>query len=178
MKEERINDRVLREMENRLGCVFCNDGEFAEMSIQLSSYKERTKPIENVSFGFYKNTIDRIKKVVSLVDSQWEQYFNENDPVFCGYVGEKIVSFCLVEEERDCILTIPGIRVGSIGCVGTIPEYRGRGIGLRMVDLATVFLQKEGYDKAYIHYTHIDNWYAQLGYTSFARFSLHTPKQL
>lgn len=60
-----------------------------------------------------------------------------------------------------------------LGCVGTVPQYRNRGIGLRMVDLATLFLKNEKCDKAYIHYTHIDKWYAALGYQVFARFNLN-----
>ncbi|MGN0376655.1 MAG: GNAT family N-acetyltransferase [Suilimivivens sp.] len=171
MPEENINFERLKDLEKRLGCRFCKDGEFAEMSLQLGDYAEKTKPIEKVTFGFYKGDIEELRFAVSQVEGKWVQYFDKYSQVFCGYIGEKIVSFCLVEEDADCILTVPGVRVGSIGCVGTVPEYRGRGIGLRMVDLATAYLQKRGCDKGYIHYTHIDHWYKKLGYQTFARFS-------
>ena len=75
-----------------------------------------------------------------------------------------------MEGDDNCPLAVPGIRVGSIGCVGTLPRHRGRKIGLRMVDLATVYLQREGYHKGYISYTAIDHWYAKLGYRTYTRF--------
>lgn len=171
MVQEKINLDYRKSMEERLGCRFCEDGMFAEMSLPLADYAEKTRPIEQVSFGFYEGDIEDVRAAVGLVEDKWVQYFDTGSPAFCGCIGEKIVSFCLIEEKTDCILSVPGVRVGGIGCVGTVPEYRCRGIGLRMVDLATVCLQKKGFDKGYIHYTHIDKWYEKLGYQTFARFS-------
>lgn len=94
--------------------------------------------------------------------------------MFFGYMGEKPVSFCVVNVNADCILSAPGVKVGAIGCVGTVPQYREAGIGLRMVDLTTLYLKNEGCDKAYISYTHIDKWYEKLGYQTFARFSFNS----
>lgn len=71
----------------------------------------------------------------------------------------------------DCVLSVPGVKVGSIGCVGTLPQYREQGIGLRMVELATLYLKNAGCDKSYVSYTHIERWYQKLGYQVFARFS-------
>ena len=64
------------------------------------------------------------------------------------------------------------IKIGGIACVGTIPEYRKMGIGLRLVDLATLYLKKKGFDYSYIHYTHLEKWYNKLGYQGIAKFSL------
>lgn len=171
MKKEYIDRKRLKEMEDRLGCTFCSDGTFAEMSLDLENYRERTLPIAHVDFAFYHGSTGHIREVVAQVDPDWCRYFHENESIFCGYLDDRIVSFCIVDANADCILSRPGIRVGSIGCVGTIPEHRGMGIGLRMVDLATFGLKSEHCDKAYISYTHIENWYAKLGYETFARFS-------
>lgn len=172
MKTEKLNYEKVKEMEKRLGCTFCDNGTFAEMSLDLANYEEKTKPIPDVQFRFFKGNIDEIKKAVGSVDEEWVQYFNSGSNIFCGYRGSNIVSFCNIDVNADCILSKKGIRVGSIGCVGTVPQSRNNGIGLRMVDLATLYLKDSKCDKAYIHYTHIDKWYAKLGYQTFARFNL------
>lgn len=167
---EQLDPNKMRKFEQRLGCRFCEDGIFAEMSLGLGDYQEKTTPIAGITYGFYSGPISALREAVGKVEPEWVQYFTEDSRVFCGFAGERLVSFCSLSEDGDCPLAVPGVRVGSIGCVGTLPEYRGRQIGLRMVDLATVLLQNEGFHKAYISYTHIDHWYAKLGYQTFARF--------
>lgn len=54
MKRENISHEKLREMKSRLGCTFCSDGVFAEMSLELVSYRERTRPIDDIEFRFFK----------------------------------------------------------------------------------------------------------------------------
>ena len=171
MKTENINYEKMKEVEKRLGCTFGDRGIFAEMSLDLAAYEEKTHPIADVEFKFFQGNVDDIKKAVALVDDQWVQYFDNNMPIFCGYHEGQIASFCNVDTNADCMISAPGITVGAIGCVGTVPQYRNLGIGLRMVDLATLYLKNKGCDKAYIHYTHIDKWYEKLGYGTFARFS-------
>lgn len=158
-------------MEQRIGCRFCEDGSFAEMGIALANYQEKTQPIEGVTYGFYQGPLAELQAAVAAVDPDWVQYFQGNSPVLCGYINGQAVSFCCVEALEDCVLHASGVRVGSIGCVGTVPEHRGRGIGLRMVDLAATELRRQGYDLAHIGYTHIDHWYARLGFETAARFS-------
>lgn len=172
MKIENINQKKLKELEKRLGCRFCSDGMFAEMSLDIKDYHEKTVPIQNIEFSFCKGSIDDIKAAVAKVEEDWVQYFKSTENVFCGYCDGEIVSFCIIDSDVDCILSQDNIKVGSIGCVGTVPKSRKKGIGLRMVDLATVYLKNQKCDKAYIHYTHIDKWYAKLGYETFARFDI------
>lgn len=154
----------------RLNCELCDDGPFAEMSMFLEGYREKTQPIEGITYGFYDGPVDVLQAVVEQVDCTWVQYFNGKTRVFCAYLNGAPISFCIVEGDDKCPLAVPGVRVGSIGCVGTVPQHRGRQIGLRMVDLATVILQQEGYHKGYINYTAIDHWYAKLGYRTYTRF--------
>lgn len=166
-----INLEKQKEMEKRLGCTFCDDGKFAEMYIDLSGYNEQTKPIENVVYQFYDGQMDDMKQAVNLVDKEWVQYFNNRQNIFCGYVENQLASFCLIDIDVDCMISTDNCKVGSIGCVGTLPQYRKNGIGLRMVDLATVYLKEKNCDKSYVSYTHIDKWYEKLGYQTFARFT-------
>ena len=158
-------------MEKRLGCRFCEDGKFAEMGMDLADYEEKTTPIEGVSYGFFQGDMQLLREAVAQVDATWVEFYPDGTDVFAGFVSGKPVCFCIVEEDKECMLAEPGVKVGSIGCVGTLPEYRGRQLGLRMVDLATLYLKQQGFDKGYIHYTAIDHWYAKLGYETFARFS-------
>lgn len=166
-----INPAKLRELEGKLGCTFRDDGIFAEMALCLHDYTEKTKPVPGVRFEMYHRDWQTLREAVAQVEDDWPQYFSEDADVFCAFVGDRIASFCILDWDVDCAVSAAGIRVGAVGCVGTIPEYRRRGIGLRMVDLATLALRDAGCDVSYIHYTHVDKWYSKLGYQTYARFS-------
>lgn len=173
MEKEVIDIGKLKAFEKELGCTFCEDGQFAEMSQNISDYNEKTAPIPEIEYALFKGDIAELKKLVEIVDPGWPQYFNNPSEIFCGYYKGKVICFCNVEDGEYSMIAEAGKRTGTIGCVGTLPEYRGRGIALRMVDLATVYLKEQGYQKCYISYTAIDHWYAKLGYKTFARFSIN-----
>lgn len=169
---EYIDPKKQADMARELGCTFCDNGYYAEMSMPLENYAEKTQPIDGVTYGFYHGDLKTLHEAVLRVDDTWVQYYDETIPTFCAMVDGKIASFCQVELEADCIISRPGEHVVSIGCVGTVPEMRRRGIGLRMVDLATVWAKEQGSTRGYIHYTGVAHWYAKLGYVTFARFDL------
>ena len=102
---------------------------------------------------------DKIKKIV-IEDGA-------TDIGVFAFDGEKIASFCVLED----IGVIDGMRIGAPGCVGTVPEYRRRGIGLEMVRRATETLRREGYDISWIHFTHLAGWYSKLGYSTVLRWN-------
>lgn len=172
MKEEHIDFDRLRRMEERLECQFREDGTYAEMSMEVTDYRQKTQPIPGVRYGFYHGDLEPLHQAVGAVDGEWVQYFGKDSCVYGGFAGDKLVAFCIVDVEAESIVSDAGCRVGSIGCVGTAPEYRGRQIALRMVDLATVYLKEQGCQKVSISYTAIDHWYRKLGYETFARFSI------
>ena len=101
------------------------------------------------------------------VDPGWPEIYRPGDSVYCAFDGERIASFCLLEEMG----TYDGVRIGGPGCVGTLPEYRRRGIGLKMVQNATALLREAGCDLGYIHFTGVAGWYARLGYRTVLRWS-------
>ena len=108
-----------------------------------------------------------IKEAVRKVEKDWVQYFNKDELMFCGFDGDKIVSFCKITDQG----IIDGIHIGDPGCVGTIPEYRKQGIGLELVRLATKLLKDDGFDISWIHGTPVPNWYTKLGYKPVLRWN-------
>ena len=122
---------------------------------------------EGITFGFYKGPLDKLHEAVRAVDDGWVRYYNENSRVYCAFDGDKVVSFCDLDEMG----TYQALRVAGPGCVGTIPSYRRQGIGLRMVQLATEILKQDGYDISFIHYTGVAHWYAKLGYRTVLKWN-------
>lgn len=171
MFDVQIDTTKLKNMENKLDCKFGNDGVFVEMALDLHEYQEKLPHINGGSFGVYSGDLEKIKQLVEKVDPKWCKYFTENTTIFCGFINKDPVSFCIITTAADSILSDDKFKIGGIACVGTVPEYRKRGIGLKMVDMATIYLKSLGCDIAYIHYTHLEKWYKKLGYETVARFS-------
>ncbi|MGN0604258.1 MAG: GNAT family N-acetyltransferase [Oscillospiraceae bacterium] len=147
---------------------------FEEMLLPLDEFdvhKYKKSFDDNISFGFYDGSFDELKEAIAAVDKDWLKIFHEDTRVFCGFYNDNIASFCIVEDMG--IHTINGrrLKIGGPGCVGTVPEYRNKGIGLTMVKCVTLFLKREGYDYSYIHYTGVAPWYEKLGYKTIIKWN-------
>lgn len=143
---------------------------FDEQILDLHAFDPSAVQIdcpEHITFGMYSGDIEVLREAVREVDDDWVQYFNEGDQIYCAFDGDKVVSFCLLDEFG----TYDGLRVGGPGCVGTVPACRKQGIGLKMVQNATAILQEQGFDLSYIHYTHVGHWYARLGYQTVLQWN-------
>ncbi len=146
-------------------------GERVEMGMDIGGFAaDISRAPDGISFGFYKGEHNELIEAVKEVDEEWVQYFTNHETVFCGFKDGKAVSFCIVDKDVSCLLSDGKTKVGSIGCVGTVPAFRKQGIGLYMVELATELLAKEGSQKSFIHCTHLENWYGRLGYRTFLRY--------
>lgn len=147
---------------------------YDEMALSLSNfepYKYNKTLDENISFGYYQGDISEMKKAVERVNREWTQYFTEKERVYCGYIDAEIASFCLISNMGVYDMEGRKVKVGGPGCVGTLPEYRDRGIGLTMVKHVTEILKEEGYDYSYIHFTGVAPWYEKLGYKTLIRWT-------
>lgn len=147
---------------------------FEEMVLRLEEFDMRKyeKALDaSITFGFFEGNRKELLEAVAQVDSDWPEYFGGEDRVFCGYLDGKVVSFCIVENMGTYTINGQTIRIGGPGCVGTLPEYRDKGIGLMMVKKATQILKEEGYDYSYIHYTYVARWYAKLGYETILKWT-------
>ncbi len=145
------------------GCV--------EMKLALQDFKleeVKIKIPEDIIFRYY-DLEDRqpLYDAVADVQDDWVQYFLDSEHVFCAYNEGKIMSLAILDYEDDNILCKEGAKIGSIGCVGTVPAERKKGSGLALVALATEELKKQGCDEVFIHFTTLDKWYGKLGYEIF-----------
>ena len=86
-------------------------------------------------------------------------------------IDGRIASFCIIEDMGTHTLDGRAVRIGGPGCVGTVPEYRNRGVGLTMVRNVTRILKEEGFDFSYIHYTGVAPWYRKLGYMTILKWN-------
>ena len=145
-------------------------GQWEEMALDLKAFQPddvRISVPEGITCGFYTGDRDALRRAVGRVDDTWPELFGEDARVYCAFDGHQVASFCLLEHMGD----YDGLRVGGPGCVGTLPEYRRRGIGLKMVQNATAILASEGFDISFIHYTGVAGWYARLGYRTVLRWN-------
>ena len=143
---------------------------FTELAMDLRESVPHMPPAAcppGITFGEYAGDFSAVQNAVRQVEEGWLPYFKPGGRVFCALDGEKIASFCLLDEMGE----FRGLRIGGPGCVGTVPEYRRRGIGLAMVQRATEILRREGFDLSWIHYTHLAPWYAKLGYRPVLRWN-------
>lgn len=147
---------------------------FDEMIMLLDRYDAGAFTIsipDDITFGFFGGDTGELQKTVAKVDKDWTEYFDGQSRVYCAYAGGRIVSFCIADDMGTFDICGRTFRVGGPGCVGTIPEYRGRGIGLALVKNMTGILKDEGVGISYIHYTAVADWYAKLGYRTVIKWN-------
>ena len=143
---------------------------FDEQVLALADYDPQALDIpvpEHITYGLFAGDFAALKAAVAEVNDSWVPFYNPGDRVFCAFDGEKVVSFCLLDDFGE----YQGLKIGAPGCVGTIPAYRKQGIGLRMIQLATAIFKEEGYDLSWIHYTAVGHWYAKLGYRTVVKWN-------
>lgn len=143
---------------------------FTELVLDLRENHPNATPSpcpKGITFGEFHGELASLHDAVLQVDEDWVQYFTKEDRFFCAFEGEMIVAFCILSDMGK----INGLRIGGPGCVGTIPEFRRKGIGIEMVRQATEILIEDGFDLSWIHYTHLDHWYMKLGYKPVVRWN-------
>ena len=143
---------------------------YEEQMLELQSFSRDALLIPypaRITFGLYEGAMEPLYDAVRSVEDGWTSCYHPGDSIYCAFDGDRIVSFCLLDDFG----TYKGLRIGGPGCVGTIPAYRKQGIGLKMVQNATAILQDRGYDISYIHYTGVGHWYARLGYQTLLRWN-------
>lgn len=170
MNYSRMFDSMFPGFFNDAGIKGLPEGSvYAELVMDLRKATPHPVPYpcpDNITFGVYHGEIEKLKEAVGRVDKEWGRYFSGRNRAFCAFEKGTIASFCILEDWgiQD------GLRVGGPGCVGTVPEYRKRGIGLEMVSQATNLLSEERFDLSWVHYTHLRHWYEKIGYQTVLRW--------
>ena len=147
---------------------------FDEMFLRLDEFdmSKYEKSLDaSITFGFFEGNREELLEVVEQVDSDWIKFFIGEDRAFCAYLDGKVVSFCHIQNMGTYSINGQTLKIGGPGCVGTLPKYRDKGIGLMMVKKATQILKEEGYDYSYIHFTYVAQWYAKLGYETVLKWT-------
>lgn len=126
---------------------------------------------DNVTFGYIdEDRKDELLTAVEKVSEDWVQYFTFDSPIFAAEMEGKIAGFCIVDTNAETIISTDKNSVGTVGCVGTVPEYHRKGIGLAMVANAVQDAKLKGCDEIFIHYTYLDWWYGKLGFKTFLHY--------
>ncbi len=119
---------------------------YEEQLMELKNFSPADLVIEypaNITFGMYEGEMEPLIEAVRSVEEGWVNCYHPGDTIYCAFDGDKIVSFCLLDDFG----TYKGLKIGGPGCVGTIPEYRKQGIGLKMVQNVTEIIRQRGYDQ-------------------------------
>lgn len=158
---------------DRLGYRF--SGTYTDMKIMTDGFDLESLNIPKCPSGISFEYIaadrrEELIEAVKKVDDDWTKYFTFDSPIFAALAYGKTAGFCIVDENDENILSNGKNTVGSIGCVGVVPEMRRCGIGLEMVGRAAMNLKKRGCEEIFIHYTHLENWYGKLGFETFLRY--------
>ncbi len=143
-----------------------------ELSLEQFDLSKINVPIPtDVEFRYYTED-DRqpLYDAVAAVREDWVSYFPEARHVYVAYRSEQLISFAILDFDCENLLSRQGNKVGSIGCVGTVPSGRESGIGIALVALATDELKKHNCTDCFIHWTHLEKWYGKLGYCTFMRY--------
>ena len=146
------------------------DKEYEEMILWLKDFSVDAVKIDvppEITFEYFRGDADKLLEAVRQVEEGWAPIYEKKPRTFCAYHGDRIVSFCIIEDMKS----YENLKIGGPGCVGTVPDFRKKGVGLRMVQLATDILKQEGFDISYIHYTGVARWYAKLGYEPILKWN-------
>jgi GNAT superfamily N-acetyltransferase len=151
----------------------------ADMSMALSSFDMTSliPPPAGIIFGYaVMSDAGQLTEAVASVIPSWLPYFREMTNVFTAKQNGQIIGFELLTLDSGRTPLTEGItydrnvRTGEIGCVGVIPSKRGFGVGLNMVARGTLELIKQNCEVGFIGYTHLEHWYAKLGYRTCVNF--------
>ncbi len=119
----------------------------------------------NIEYRFAtESDKEELLKAVEQVATDWVELYREcNDEVLLAICDGEIAGFEMLNE-YDGIFTKNAKKHGCIGCVGTVPKFRKRGIGLDMTARSVQILKDRGCDKVQLLYLVLDKWYGKLGF--------------
>lgn len=120
---------------------------------------------ENITYRFAESfDLDELLRAVEQTEPGWVDMYRECDEeILLAICDGKIVGFEMLSDEGG-IFTKNAEKHGCIGCVGVVPKFRKKGIGLDMTARAVQILKEKGCDKVQLLYLILDKWYGKLGF--------------
>ncbi len=146
------------------------------MSLSLGGFSLEKLDIppgpEGLSYRFAEaGDREALLAAVKEAKSTWTSIFETcQDPVLLAVLEGEIAGFLILDPEGGHFSAPPPRqRVGSIGCVGVVPDRREQGVGLRMVAHGADWLKSQGSTQAELRYTWLESWYGRLGFSTTCR---------
>lgn len=139
------------------------------MFLPLQGYDSETIEIPPAPANVRYKLLDeqdrpQLYEAVKKVIPGWlESYQQCTDPILIVELDEKIAGFEIVAPEGGRFIPSRD-KVGSIGCVGVVPEFREHGVGMRMVLEGIKWLQKQGCASIELLYVALVDWYKKVGF--------------
>lgn len=153
---------------------YCADWTSVDMILPLADFTLPTLPgypYCNQCRLYCTQDIDAtLLRAVAQVDPAWIPFFRQAGAVALAEVDGEIASFVILEYGGLPFAPCFASSVAGLGCLGTVPALRNRGIGLTLAAYATDILRQKGFDYSYLGYTWLEQWYARLGYHTFHSF--------
>lgn len=119
----------------------------------------------NIEYRFAtESDKEELLKAVEQVVPDWVDLYREcDDEILLAICDGEIAGFEMLNEYGG-IFNKNAVKHGCIGCVGTVPKFRKRGIGLDMTARSVQILKDRGCDKVQLLYLVLDKWYGKLGF--------------
>ncbi len=138
---------------------------------EFSMERQKLPPVSGeIEFRFAApSEQEALLTAVEATEPSWLTFFADSlSDVWVAVLPEGIAGFVITETEGGRF-PVPGVRVGSIGCVGVVPWARERGIGRRLVASAAEWLKRQGCDYAEALYIELEEWYRAIGFETVSR---------
>lgn len=135
--------------------------DFSLASLQLPP----SPPDISFRFATCADTV-ALHAAIEQVKPNWRSAFeNCTDPILLAIRNEEIIGFEVLSPWGGRF-TAADEKVGTIGCVGIIPEQRKAGIGRHMVAQGLHYLQSQQCTRCELRFVEIAPWYEKLGFKS------------
>lgn len=130
-----------------------------------------TPKCDGIQFGYAKpEQKEALLAAVQSVEPKWVAVYRDTiNPVLIATDKDRVIGFVELTEQISFAAAFDQ-RVGGIGALGVVPEYRKRGVGRCLVSLAGQELRKRGVEVSYVAYTYLEKFYKSLGYQVYMNY--------
>lgn len=153
---------------------FRPEGECHDLIQDVRRYEQRCSVPNGVAIGpVHKSEVVEVVAFEGRHFPEWRDHYasilagkREGNVIVARCDGRIVGSVIYHTATGDHTWTeLLGDTMGELGAVGVDVAYRRRGIGLAMVDFATIAMRQRGGDVSLVGWTSLTDWYSRLGYS-------------